>query len=362
MTHFADLGKLHVAYDTFGKGQPLLLIHGAEANRFGFRALADMLSSTTLVVSYDQRGCGETQSPADEAHTMFDLADDAVQLMETLGHRRFAVFGTSFGGRIAQVLALNYPERIARLVLCNTWPLDLTLADAMPTAAARLQALRAGLPSTGRELAELFYSADYVSTHPEIVERYSQSRPSARRAELTLEHYNMAPRTIVADTLLLSGGEDALVPTHVMRDFQKSIAHGTLQVLAGVGHAASSQAPDAVAQAILEFMSVDYPRVPLTHDIDTRSVLAASRRTIDDIDDQICALLARRFEATDEVGRCKARIGEPARDPERQLQRASYMEQLAARHALEPALLDEIFGPISREAVRRHIASGAPAA
>lgn len=73
------------------------------------------------VLSYDQRGLGRSGHP-DGEWTMADYADDAAALVEHLGWTRCHVVGTSFGGMVAQHLAIRHPSRVERLVLNCTSP------------------------------------------------------------------------------------------------------------------------------------------------------------------------------------------------------------------------------------------------
>lgn len=71
------------------------------------------------ILAYDQRGLGHTSRP-DKPYTMADYADDADALLGALGWERCLVAGFSFGGMVAQELALRYPHRVERLVLAST--------------------------------------------------------------------------------------------------------------------------------------------------------------------------------------------------------------------------------------------------
>lgn len=119
MVHFADLQNSKTAYELNGLGHPLLLIHGAEADRHSFKALANALAGSATVITYDQRDCGDTVNHAGTS-SLVDLAHDAAQLIRWLGLGPVAVMGTSLGGRVAQALALLYPDQVRDLVLCNT--------------------------------------------------------------------------------------------------------------------------------------------------------------------------------------------------------------------------------------------------
>jgi chorismate mutase len=87
---------------------------------------------------------------------------------------------------------------------------------------------------------------------------------------------------------------------------------------------------------------------------DAAQVLRERRAEIDALDDELCALLARRLTLTDAVGRCKARTGEPPEEPRRQQQRKALLDALAVRYRLPSALVFGLFGLIKAEVLVRH--------
>lgn len=118
----AAVNGLSIYFERAGAGEPLLFISGtggdlrAKPNQFDglFPKAFDM-------ISYDQRGLGRSDKP-DVRYSMADYADDAAVLMESQGWESAHVVGVSFGGMVAQELALRHPGRIRRLVLACTSP------------------------------------------------------------------------------------------------------------------------------------------------------------------------------------------------------------------------------------------------
>ena len=111
---------LHV--EEQGEGAPVLFIGGTGADlRQKPNVLDGPLARAFHVIAYDQRGLGQTDKP-EGPFTMADYADDAAALLDALGHEQVDVVGVSFGGMVAQHLAIRHPQRIRRLVLCCTSP------------------------------------------------------------------------------------------------------------------------------------------------------------------------------------------------------------------------------------------------
>ena len=121
---FAPGETVRTAYRQIGSGPLLLLIHGAEADHTMFLDLMAALAADFSVVAYDQRDSGATENSG-EPYGLESLADDAAVLIEFLlqssVESSLHVYGTSFGGQIAQILAARHPRLVNRLVLGSTW-------------------------------------------------------------------------------------------------------------------------------------------------------------------------------------------------------------------------------------------------
>lgn len=119
----------HLAHEEHGarhNGVPVLLLRplvGAMALWGGF---LDALASRLRVIAFDPRGTGaSSDAPADA--TTRDLARDPVALLDALGEPAAHVFGISFGAMVATWLAIDAPERVARLCLASAGPTGFAL-------------------------------------------------------------------------------------------------------------------------------------------------------------------------------------------------------------------------------------------
>lgn len=257
MTQFVNAGELRVAFDREGKGPPLLLMHGAEASRQMFATLVPHLARHFTVIAYDQRDCGETTGP-EHAASLADLANDAQQLIKALGLKRVHVFGSSFGGRVAQALAVQHPRVVDHLVLGSTWPLPRPYEELCPDA-HRLGELRQALPATAEELASWFFPAAFLAQRPELRHLFAQVRPSSprtvRRVATTQTAYERGVADIVAPTLVLSGELDRVVPPSVTLSMAGRIRGADAVLLPAVGHVTAMQAPEVLAHHIVRFLN-----------------------------------------------------------------------------------------------------------
>ena len=118
---FIAVGDIDIYHEVAGTGPPVLLISGTGADLRNVPHARHPLARHFETHAYDQRGLGQTSKP-DEPYTMADYADDAAGLLGALGIARANVVGVSFGGMVAQHLALRHPDVVARLVLMCTSP------------------------------------------------------------------------------------------------------------------------------------------------------------------------------------------------------------------------------------------------
>lgn len=115
-------GDIDICYEaSSAEGRPkLLYISGTGGDLRKKPSIFDSpLPGLFQLVSYDQRGLGQSGKP-DRLYSMADYADDARRLLDHLGWDKAYVLGVSFGGMVAQELAINHCDRIDRLVLCCT--------------------------------------------------------------------------------------------------------------------------------------------------------------------------------------------------------------------------------------------------
>jgi pimeloyl-ACP methyl ester carboxylesterase len=107
-------------YEVRGAGAPVLFLNatGWPARVWELSCLP-ALAERFQTIAYDYRGVGRSTWAPGPYNTDL-LAEDAVALLDALGVERAHLFGMSMGGRVAQVMALRWPERVQSLVLVGT--------------------------------------------------------------------------------------------------------------------------------------------------------------------------------------------------------------------------------------------------
>jgi len=239
---YAHIGDLSVWYERRGAGPPLLFVSGSGGDlRTKPNVFDGPLATDFDLLAYDQRGLGQTSVP-EPPYTMAEYADDAAGLLDHVGWDACLVVGVSFGGMVAQEIAIRHPDRVARLVLCCTssggagqpsYPLH-TLTDLPEEDRIRTQL---GISDTR-------YGADWQTANPAVAERIFATMRRGReasegeRAQLEARsHHDTFDRlpTVTAPTLVCAGRYDGIAPVANSEAIASQIPDAELRVYEG-GH------------------------------------------------------------------------------------------------------------------------------
>jgi len=112
-------GRLRVEKTGSGAGTPVLLVHGGGADRSHWHALLPLLATDRAVVTFDQRGHGESGQPPDGGRALAEMASDVVAVVTGTGLGRPVLVGHSYGGAVATEAVARYPDRFAGVVLLD---------------------------------------------------------------------------------------------------------------------------------------------------------------------------------------------------------------------------------------------------
>ena len=277
-SRYVDAGEVRLHAVTGGAGPPLLLVHGWPQTWYAWRMLMPALALDFSVVAVDQRGIGLSDKPRDGYDTA-TLARDLVALMDALGHRRFALYGTDVGMPIAYALAADHPDRLDRLVVSEAPIPGVSASPPLflpPLLNARLWHLAFNqLPKINEQLVQgredIFFGAEFDASAgtnklPDYAVKYYIDTLAADADALrgSFEFY----RAILATTaqneqrktrrltlpVLAIGGEESSGAG--VGNTMKLVADDVQTVvLAGSGHWVAEQAPEELLAALTAFLA-----------------------------------------------------------------------------------------------------------
>jgi len=115
----AHIDDIDLAYKLSGSGPRVLFLNGSGATLERSAPLLGLFGTDIELLAFDQRGLGGS-GPAPAPYDMAQCASDALALMDAVGWERARVLGVSFGGMVAQELAVTAPGRVERLALLCT--------------------------------------------------------------------------------------------------------------------------------------------------------------------------------------------------------------------------------------------------
>ena len=104
-------------YETYGEGEPLILIHGVIVDAQLYQEAARLLSRYYQVILYDRRGNSRSRLKGEKDFSMDDQADDIRDLLDALGVGRAWIAGASAGAAVGQYFLQKYPERVRHLIM-----------------------------------------------------------------------------------------------------------------------------------------------------------------------------------------------------------------------------------------------------
>jgi 3-oxoadipate enol-lactonase len=215
------------------------------------------LASRFDMVSYDQRGLGQSGKP-DGPYSMADYAADAVAVLDHLQWSAAHVIGFSFGGMVAQELAIRHPSRVRALVLCCTtpggvggssYPLHTIEALALELKARHMVLIRDQRRNSAwaAENPEEYDALVRAAMHEPFADepRHALGRSLQLQARALHDAWDRLPR-IVAPTLICAGRYDAIAPVEAQHRMAATIPGAGLRFFEG-GHQFLWDDPNAFA-------------------------------------------------------------------------------------------------------------------
>lgn len=250
-----------------GDGPPVLLVHGFGGAKEDFADHVPCLATHSTVVTFDHRGHGASDHPADEcAYSLDRLVADTLGIADRLGFEQFRLLGHSMGGMVARRLVLADPDRVDALILMDTAPgpprgidvatVDLGVEIARTDGMAVLKAVQdeldpLGTPAYQRLLAERPGYREFCDRKWEAL---SREMWIALVSEIVRQPDGLAALAAVRCPTLVIVGEQDDAFVDVSHAMAETIPDARLVVIPDAGHSPQFENPTAWFAAVDGFL------------------------------------------------------------------------------------------------------------
>lgn len=255
-------------YEDNGEGFPILLIHGHPFNRTMWAPQTAFLGKHYRVLVPDLCGYGENRQCGDKT-LLSTFASDVRELADLLGLEKFVLGGSSMGGQIALECYRQFRERIATLVLADTFAqldtperkqLRLTTADRL---------ISEGMGRYSEEELQKMIAPEHITSMPAVAEhvlrmmKNTSPRGAAAALRGRAERVDYTPLLPKIDVpvLVIVGDRDQYTPVPDAQFMHNKIRNSKIAVIDHAGHMANLEQPDAFNRIVLEFLASVLPDV-----------------------------------------------------------------------------------------------------
>jgi len=208
----ASVNGIELAYQTFGEGDPLVLLHGGFGSVEMFGPNIAALASGRQVIGMDLQSHGRTPA-ADRPMRFETMADDVAALIRELGLPKADVMGFSLGGGVALRTAIQHPDVVNRLVLVST---PFKRSGWYPE-------MVAAMDSMGPEAAEPMRQTPMYEVYRQVAPRLDDWPVLVTQLTTLLKDdydWTAEARGLAAPTLIVVGDADGLPPSHAVEFFE----------------------------------------------------------------------------------------------------------------------------------------------
>jgi len=253
---------IHMNYELSRKEDaPVVVLgHSLASSLVMWRPQMDELNRHFRVLCYDTRGHGGTDAPA-PPYTLDQLGTDAVSLLDALDIDVVHWVGLSMGGMIGQCIALNHPERLKSLSLCDTAAIIPKEAD--PVWQERIDLVRReGMVPLVQSILERWFTPPYLALNPamlDVIRRHILRTPVDGYVGCSeaIRHLDYLDRLseIEVPTLIMVGEDDPGTPVEASEAMHDRIPHSTLVVLPSAAHLSNIEQTQAFNHALMGFLT-----------------------------------------------------------------------------------------------------------
>lgn len=246
-------------------GEPLIFLHGVTDSWHAFERVLALLPSTIRAFAVSQRGHGDSSRP-DSGYTFADMSADVSAFMDAVGVPAATIIGHSMGSSVAQHFAVEYPDRVSRLVLMGAFA-NYTDPGFGEFCASSIEPLTDPIaPAFAREWQLSTVARPMDPGHLDMVVEETLKVPArvwkaAFRAFRAFPDFSDALRNVAAPTLIAWGELDAYALRSSQDRLLEVIPHARFIQYNGAGHAFHWEDRETFVRDLLAFLD-ENPATP----------------------------------------------------------------------------------------------------
>ncbi|MDQ6785360.1 MAG: alpha/beta hydrolase [Acidobacteriota bacterium] len=261
---FAKLDNFELFYECYGTGAPIILIPGFASGAWSWFRQTEDLAKNFQVITFDPRGVSRSLSSNGAEASVKTIAEDVKTLLDELKIQRANVLGASFGGFVAQKFALLFPERLNKLILaCTSFGGKNHVAPDLEILLAFASTENLNKSERIRNFMRPAFTPEFRAAHNDIVEKVCALREQnvvpeaiylAQLQSATTFDAELRVREIKAETLILTGDNDAVVPPQNSANLARAIPNARLEIIKGGSHMFFIEKAEEFNKIITDFL------------------------------------------------------------------------------------------------------------
>lgn len=270
-SEYTTIRGSRIHYYEGGSGAPVLLVHGLGSRAEDWANLMPQLKQAGFhVYAIDLLGYGRSANPANGSYSIPEETQYVKDFLAQRNLEKINIVGWSMGGWVAMRVALDAPDRVGRLVLCDAAGIrfepGFTPQDLEPTTIPAIQHLYSLLMPEPTRVPD-FLARDMVHKFNKlnwIVDR------SARSMFTGVDLLDGQLDQLEMPTLIIWGKQDHLIPLSAGIDMHRQIPHSVLEIYDGCGHLAPGQCAERIGPRLIDFLSGKPPQSSQTVEVAAR--------------------------------------------------------------------------------------------
>jgi pimeloyl-ACP methyl ester carboxylesterase len=262
-----SIGDIDIAYKIYGKGIiPLVLISGsANVMEAWPTSFLNEMALTYKVIIFDNRGVGNT-TIGTQPLIVQQFATDTAKLLDALKIQRADVLGFSMGSFVAQQFALNHPEKVNKLVLYGSSCGGKNAVPQSPEIVKTISDIVNNRTTDEKTILSLTFPLEWIEANPDYQDNIPKSKEIITASNIkkqfeAVEDWIATNSTgtcnnlqkIKNPTLVISGLDDAVIPSENSLIIAEKIKNSWLVQINGAGHGLMYQYPEQFSRIVKTF-------------------------------------------------------------------------------------------------------------